>query len=103
MDGWCTDEDGGRLGDFEFLGNVFNADECMATCKGVDGATGCEFLFESMCYVHTRYVASSSGQFFFDHSFEAKCIAFSGKTSKNKIRFLLENSKWEVRSGYVLE
>ena len=78
MDGWCTDEEGGRLGDFEFLGNVFTADECIAACKEVEAATGCELLFESICNVHTTKVASSSGEFFFDHSFEAKCIAFSG-------------------------
>ena len=81
MDGWCTDTDGGRLGDFNFLGNVFSAKECLAACKEMEAATGCEFLFESICNVHSQEVVSSSGQFFFDHSFKAKCIAFSGKTS----------------------
>merc|ERR1719430_1589514 len=79
MDGWCTDTDGGRLADFSFLGNMLSAKECLAACKEIDAATGCEFLFESICYVHTREVVSSSRQFFSHHSFEAKCIAFLGK------------------------
>ena len=74
MDGYCTNEDGGRLGYFQDLGNIQSADLCLSECKRSQDATGCEYLFGSKCHRHTRKVTSSSG----NNVFVEKCISFAG-------------------------
>ena len=55
--GWCTDGYGAdqKSGQIS-LGKKTSTEECLTECSKNDKATGCEFLPQSNCWVHTKDV-----------------------------------------------